>query len=853
MTNFRSGLKKKKPLVLLMLCAFLAMTWSPSCSGSKKADSAKGSESKEDSASLLADAQGSTQEAEEAEPCNCPPSSDESAAEVASETGPFSQEEWDRSMEQLKQTFSALEEADKAVSRETFDPQAIVDKVGNDPDALFQWVRDNVRLASYRGILRGPVGVLMDRTGNSLDRALLLHELLRLAGFEARLAQADLSRDQAKGLADKHTALRQRPGAAQEAALTDIDGYIRDHPEGLGMEPDALRKYARQVSQEREKISAELAGRVAEQTGQIQAAIKNIAPRNAGDDPDARAEALRDHWWVQCEKEGTWQDYDSARAGSEPGQTIVQAKKTCQPDEIAKEQVHSVAVKVLIEQWKGGSLKEKPVLHHVLNASESFGQRIMLRHIQMNWPEDYNYGGHEDPAIRLKSAVLEEKEWQPVLTVGTDTVAQSSFTSSGDVNKNPEKEPGRSGAGGLAGGLFGALGGGGEEKEEKKGSTGDAFLTAEWVEFTIHRPGHADTAVRRAVFDLLGPAAREASKGSKPDIDESGRLKRGLALLGETNVLVQVCQLSPEFLGHLMAKSMLENQAILEEILQPVASVDELATRVPKLSEITPLPGPAFLVAAARLNWSDVQGDLYFDQPNIIRFVRGLSVDRQGKIAVRSGLDIVSNELAFHPGLEKDAFRSRLYQGVLDTNTEALAMRSTGRNVDNVAELYILSKKQKTEWVALSDPSDRALRELGAGEDTVARVRQDLRAGYIVIAPKKEIETERGPAFGWWRLARDSGTTLGLGSEGGQAMTEYAVKIAHWVSFLTCAWELVEAVHDGKAVSAICLGVTCALEYYAGHGVEWGLKNFAWNVFQLAALNNAAATGLSKLCTQIEE
>ena len=133
---------------------------------------------------------------------------------------------------------------------------------------------------------------------------------------------------------------------------------------------------------------------MAEQTGQIQAAIKNIAPRNAGDDPDARAEALRDHWWVQCEKEGTWQDYDSARAGSEPGQTIVQAKKTCQPDEIAKEQVHSVAVKVLIEQWKGGSLKEKPVLHHVLNASESFGQRIVLRHIQMNWPEDYNYGGH---------------------------------------------------------------------------------------------------------------------------------------------------------------------------------------------------------------------------------------------------------------------------------------------------------------------------------------------------------------------------------------------------------------------------------------------------------------------------
>ena len=100
MTNFRSGLKKKKPRASHAV-RFPGHDPEPILFGSKKADSAKGSESKEDSASLLADAQGSTQEAEEAEPCNCPPSSDESAAEVASETGPFSQEEWDRSMEHL--------------------------------------------------------------------------------------------------------------------------------------------------------------------------------------------------------------------------------------------------------------------------------------------------------------------------------------------------------------------------------------------------------------------------------------------------------------------------------------------------------------------------------------------------------------------------------------------------------------------------------------------------------------------------------------------------------------------------------------------------------------------------------
>jgi hypothetical protein len=80
--------------------------------------------------------------------------------------------------EQLAKLFPVLEAVDREIPRDTFDLQAIIDKAGREPAALFKWVQDETSLVPYRGVLRGATGVLMDRLGNSLDRALLLASLL---------------------------------------------------------------------------------------------------------------------------------------------------------------------------------------------------------------------------------------------------------------------------------------------------------------------------------------------------------------------------------------------------------------------------------------------------------------------------------------------------------------------------------------------------------------------------------------------------------------------------------------------------------------------------------------------------
>ena len=67
--------------------------------------------------------------------------------------------------------------------RAEFDPAVLAAKLGKDPQAHFEWVRDHTWWAPYRGLLRGSKGVMLDCVGSSLDRAVLLGDLLRRAGY----------------------------------------------------------------------------------------------------------------------------------------------------------------------------------------------------------------------------------------------------------------------------------------------------------------------------------------------------------------------------------------------------------------------------------------------------------------------------------------------------------------------------------------------------------------------------------------------------------------------------------------------------------------------------------------------
>ncbi|KSB91795.1 hypothetical protein AS593_07165 [Caulobacter vibrioides] len=64
--------------------------------------------------------------------------------------------------------------------------KALARALKNDPDLIFEFVRDSVDTEFIFGAHKGALGASIDRSGSSFDQAMLLYELLREAGITAR-------------------------------------------------------------------------------------------------------------------------------------------------------------------------------------------------------------------------------------------------------------------------------------------------------------------------------------------------------------------------------------------------------------------------------------------------------------------------------------------------------------------------------------------------------------------------------------------------------------------------------------------------------------------------------------------
>ncbi len=62
---------------------------------------------------------------------------------------------------------------------------ALAAALKNDPDRIYQYVRNNIEITWSYGLQKGALGAMIDRSGTAFDQAMLMVELLRQAGFTA--------------------------------------------------------------------------------------------------------------------------------------------------------------------------------------------------------------------------------------------------------------------------------------------------------------------------------------------------------------------------------------------------------------------------------------------------------------------------------------------------------------------------------------------------------------------------------------------------------------------------------------------------------------------------------------------
>ena len=183
---------------------------------------------------------------------------------------------------EIDSSFSAIADGERDTPRDSWDPDYVVSKLGRDPQVLFAWVRRNTFWIPYRGVLRGPVGVLLDRQGNSLDRALLLATLLDKAGHKVRLAHGTMSRDRAVGLLPALVARRAAAFVAVAAMQPARSPDLRPMAAQYHLDGAVLEQRLSQQEKALAKVAAALDARVTEQTTRLWDALPHRDIRPSG-------------------------------------------------------------------------------------------------------------------------------------------------------------------------------------------------------------------------------------------------------------------------------------------------------------------------------------------------------------------------------------------------------------------------------------------------------------------------------------------------------------------------------------------------------------------------------------------
>ena len=717
-------------------------------------------------------------------------------AAYAQKTARLNEEQRKSAIEKLEKLFDALEEAAKEIPRDTFDPQAIVDKVGKDPIKLFEWVRDNTYLVPYRGTLRGPIGVLMDRLGNSLDRALLLHELLHLAGHNARLAHGVLSERQAKEVLDKTKPVCTKCiVATKKSSREKFEEMIKKYTDTYQIDNAEMSRIVETMAIEQQHLAEEVSQRVAEQTPIIaEAAGVPDKKEQMAQLRIAAVEAFKDHWWVQWRHDSGWIDLDVSLPEAKQRNVLTEVQTNYRPDQLDERFFHLVTIRVVIERWTKGNLQEYDVLEHTLRPSELLGERILLHHMPLNFPKDFNLSEVENPITLLKTAVLNEEEWLPILTIGSKQFGKYSFTDTGVINDKLSKKAVSSDRGMGIGGLWGGVLGETADRVSQEKSKKDSHLTAEWIEYEIRVPGQPVRKIRRQVFDLQGPAARGQGNVLRPETMESRRLDRGLALIGETEILPLGCQLSEEFVYFLLMEKLLANKEVFMRVIE-----DRFDDASAEFLKVLPLISPLYVLALSRWELARFHNKIYLNCSNIFSFHYGLRNDSYKDLLYFLAVDIVSNDIVIRPGVDGDPFLVCLEQGVLDTNLEAMIM-ARGNRAQSTALIFTETTTQGMNWIAIKKRGDDHWKKLNIEADARNLIERDLDAGFVVVVPESTIKIGDRTLITWWSVDPKSGQTLGFSEYGwGSGMISY--EFLHSVTKIT---EKVYAVFLGVVIFVFC-------------------------------------------------
>lgn len=256
----------------------------------------------------------------------------------------------------LEQWLSLQEQMRGLVDRRFIELNTALDATEFDIDEIVRFVEQQIAFEAYPGLVRGALGTLQSRAGNSLDQAILLATLLKDAGYDARIVQANLS-DESSSLALRQMARELEPvqvfTEGAENALFEIAGFLNQRTSSEGSGELAWEKELEERRELAEAIGESLNATLA----------KNELPLDLKSPPTEFFEEARQYFWCQY-RHGPGSDWKDAHPifSEAPLEFENLQPDRYFADEIPQELVQKLTIDLVAEVRKGSKSQSSPIM-----------------------------------------------------------------------------------------------------------------------------------------------------------------------------------------------------------------------------------------------------------------------------------------------------------------------------------------------------------------------------------------------------------------------------------------------------------------------------------------------------------
>ncbi len=562
------------------------------------------------------------------------------------------------------------------IDRAEFDLDAFSKSYPEDVDSRAEFVREGIGFDPYPGALRGAAGCFRARSGNGIDRALLLVDLLRRAGHEARLVLGRLPADEATAIAQ---------GEAFE--VLDLGAVSFDLP--------YLMEDAAHV-EHRGACDAALVERLTGRCDRLQTAVDaalaaHAPPGRAGAVVKELAEDIRAHAWVRCTaKDGSTRDIDPTFGDPETGSCP--GEPTDVVDEPSEDEWHHVTFRGVVERFDGKRVREEEVFVRDFRAADLSCLPVVAEVL----PPVEGAGG-------LGEAVSGEESRTLVLRVAGETEGSGTFQliSSGE-----------------AGGPLGGLGAGGN----KKG--GEVVSVAVEVQASLGRK--RGEAARRYLMDRRGHAARAAKDvgltASAVGLEEATKRLDGTFL----SFAVEVGALNKSHLQWRMFRNSIDTSRSI------VIREGKVACVKPPADESARLIADAYFHMVDGLREARLSGRCFAAEPRIV-----CVVFEGGSERLRIHIDVTLDRPRVLEGDLSEPWRGNLEAGLISAVVEEELSRDPLNPADPAS--YGAASALEAS-LSKGPPAVVATEEAlpPAPPDAAARLRAALKAKRLALLPSEQ-------------------------------------------------------------------------------------------------------------------